>query len=313
MKPKPYSWQAWRNGGQSRMLLSALDPTLLMYQEHDWQTRQSHFFSRMRALTLHRNTIRKHNQQIAMSNDIAALVQECFPWRADYRTVGELRDLRQFILEELARARFVTKTKTANNISLQPSTLTCGHIEDVTVQETWKELLCACIEEAHNCDFDVQVATWEAPVLLEDSHSLIISISGNTDEDHYLPLVYDENSWANQLYSQDSWPDLQMCVSFYYKANVGMQKYPHVRATPIPFHCTDSFWNSVHKLCQPQLRRLLVKAIAKRVYGILDSRLGDEPLGNIRRFRVTDCWRVHYRQFDNRIVLDEFGPHDIGL
>ena len=296
------------------MLLSVLDPALLMYQQQHWRTRGSHFFSRVKALVLHRNTIRKHNQRIAISNDIAAQVQQCFPWRDDYRNIGELRDLRQFILEELARARFITRTKKADGISLQPRNLTCEHIEETTVLNAWKELLWACAEEATNSEFDVQVATWENPVLLGDSHSLIVSVSDNTrSEDHYLPLVWDENSWANQLNSQDTWPDLQRCVEFYFNANVGMQRYPQVRLNPIPFEWTDSFWKSVDDLCQPRMRRLLVKAIAKKVHGILDSNLGDESLGSIRRFRVTGFWRVHYRQLSNKIVLEEFGEHDMGL
>ena len=296
------------------MLLSVLDPALLLYQQQHWRTRQHHFFSRIYALVLHRDTIREHNQRIAMSNDVAALVYQCFPWKDEYRTIGELRDLRQFILEELVRAHFVTITKKADGISLQPSNLTCRHVENVAVLDTWKELLCACVEEAANSKFDVQVATWETPVLLEDSQSLVVSVrSNNVVEDHCLPLVWDEYSWANQLHYEDSWPDLQRCVEYYFKVNVGLQRYPRVRVNPIPFEWTDSFWNSVENLCQPQMRHLLVKAIAKRVYGMLDSSLRDEPLGPIRRFRVTSFWRVHYRQLSNRILLEEFGEHDMGL
>ena len=296
------------------MLLSALDPALLIYQQHHWQSRQSHFLSRVKALVLHRSITRKHNQQIVMSDDFAALVQQCFPWSSEYRAIGELHDLRLFILQEFNKLRYITTTKRAGDISLQPSNLTCAHIEDAIVLDTWKELLCACIEQEADSDFEVQVATWETPDSLGDSRSLIVSVSDNTGgEDYYLPLVWDQDSWTNQLHSQDSWPDLQRCVESYFQANVAMQRYPYARATPIPFECTDSFWKSVENFCQPQMRRLLVKAIAKKVYGILDSRLGDEPLGRIRRFRVTSFWRVHYRQVGGRIVLDEFGEHDMGI
>ena len=153
------------------MLLSAIDPALLMYQQEHWQTRQPHFYSRIKALALHRDIVRKYNQQFAISYDIAALLQQYFPWND--KTIGELRDLRQFMLEEIGKARFITKTRGADEIALQPSNLTCEHIDVVTVIDAWKELLCACVEGETNSEFDVQVATWETPVLLTNSQSMI--------------------------------------------------------------------------------------------------------------------------------------------
>ena len=296
------------------MLLSALDPALLIYQQHHWQTRQCHVLSRLRALVLHRQTVRRYNQQFAISNDIAAQLQQCFPWSRDYRAIAELRDLRQFILEELGRARFVNKTKGTDAISLRPNDVTCAYIEDIAILDAWKELLGACLEAEVCSESDVQIATWESPGVLGSQGTLTVGITrGTAGEDHYLPLVWNEDSWARQLNAQDSWPDLQRCVEFYFKANVGMQRYSQVRSTPIPFDCTASFWKSVDQLCHPRMRRLLVKAIAKKVYGILDSKLGDEPFGQVRRFRVTNFWRVHYRQCRSGILLEQFGEHDMGM
>ena len=296
------------------MLLSALDPALLLYQQDHWQTRQSHFFSRINALVMHRNIVRRYNQQIAISNDIAALVQQFFPWKEDYKTIGELRDLRQFILEELGRAHYVDVTREADEITLQPANLTCAHIEAPSVLDAWKQLLCACAEQEANSEFDTQVATWEDPLHSVGSQSMTVTVNeGTGNEDHYLPLVWDENSWANRMNSEDSWPDLRKCVALYFQANFGMRSYPYVRPHPIEFEWTDTFWKSVEDFCQPRMRQLLVKAIAKKVYGILDSTLGDESLGAFRRFRVTSFWRVHYREFGDRIVLEEFGEHDMGL
>lgn len=296
------------------MLLSALDPALLMYQQEHWQTRQSHFFSRIKALFMHRRIVRKYNQQIAISIELAALVQQFFPWKEDYKNIGELRDLRQFLIEELGRAHYVEKTREADEITLQPANLTCEHIEALSVIDAWKQLLCACAEQEANSEFDVQVATWERPVNLVDSQSVTVSVDDGTgNEDHHLPLVWDEDSWANRMVSEESWPDLRMCVEHYFQANSGMRNYPHLRLQPIEFEWTDAFWKSVEDFCQPRMRQLLVKAIAKKVYGILDSKLHDEPLGVFRRFRVTSFWRVHYREFGSRIILEEFGEHDIGL
>ena len=296
------------------MLLSALDPALLMYQQEHWQTRQHHFFDRIRALALHRKIMRRYNQQVVVSNEIVAMVYEFFPWKKEYKEISGLHDLRQFLLEGLARACFITKTRGADDVSLQPSNVTCTHIDSVAVFDKWKELLCACVEQESLSDFDVQVATWANPSRLGDSQSLTVTASDHTGhDDYYLPLVWDEFSWANRLGSQDSWPDLQKCVELYFKANAGMQSYPHVREYPIPFEWTQAFWKSVDDLCHPGMRRLLVKAITKKVYGILDLKLRDEALGQVRRFRVTNFWRVHYSEHSDRIVLEEFGEHDMGL
>ena len=136
--------------------------------------------------------------------------------------------------------------------------------------------------------------------------------NGVDKEDHYVPLVWDENTWFSRMGSQEAWPDLQMCVEIYFRSNFGMQSHPQARQNPIPFEWTDSFWKSVDDLCQPPMRQLLVKAIVKKVYGILDSKLHDERIRNFRRFRVTDFWRVNYVERGGRIVLEEFGAHDIG-
>ena len=296
------------------MLLSAFDPALLIYQHEHWQNRQPHFFSRIKALTQHRRFIKKYNQQIAMSEEFAGFVYQSFPWNGNFKSIGELRDLRQFILEELSRVRYIAKAGEAEEVSLQPDGLTCEYVGIPTILDVWKELLCACVEGESNSEFDVQVATWETPAYPEHPPTIIVTINSATgSEDYHLPLVWDEDGWVIRLASQDSWPDLRKCVEFYFMANPGMQNYYGVRGQPIPFECTDGFWKSVDDYCQPNMRHLLVKAIAKKVYGILDASLHDEPLGQIRRFRVTTFWRVHYYELDDRLVLEEFGEHNMGL
>ena len=49
-----------------------------------------------------------------------------------------------------------------------------------------------------------------------------------------------------------------------------------------------------------------------------DGAMKDEDIarvlqGQIRRFRVTTFWRVHYYELDDRLVLEEFGEHNMGL
>ena len=60
------------------------------------------------------------------------------------------------------------------------------------------------------------------------------------------------------------------------------------------------------------MKKSLIKALTKRVYGIFTS-LGNEPFGEKYRFRVTKKMRVHYRvEEDGKLVFEEFGPHSLG-
>ena len=102
-------------------------------------------------------------------------------------------------------------------------------------------------------------------------------------------------------------------MELYWNANAAIQLLPRSTEKPIKFACTDQFRKSVDRFCTRALRQLVVKAIAKKVYGVLDSSLGDERIGHSRRLRVTDYWRVHYRASMDGIILEEFGGHDMRL
>ena len=295
------------------MLLTCLDPALLIFQQDQWKTQEADFYARTGALALHRKFVNKHDQQLAMSNKMLAMIHQCFPWNSSYKSISSLRDLRQFILIELGKARIVSSCKQADEIQLQPDDLTCMHLKMSDVMANWKELLVNCIAEELNSECDFQVATWPLPVELTGSEELTVIITcAAQKESHFLPVVYDESSWAKRLVFEDPWPDLQSCVELYFSSSAAMQRYQGVRR-PLRFECTTRFWKSVESLCRLQMRRLLVKAIAKKVYGIPGPGLRDEPFRSARRFRVNDFWRVHYRECGDKIVLEEFGRHDMGL
>ena len=101
------------------MLISALDPSLLIYQEEHWRNREAHCFDRVRALTLHRRIIRNHSQGIAMSNRLVSIVYQSFPWADNFKQFSELRDLRQFILDDLTRAHYISASE-FGEVSLEP-------------------------------------------------------------------------------------------------------------------------------------------------------------------------------------------------
>jgi hypothetical protein len=248
---------------------------------------------------------------IALSNTLAGLI-----YQKNHRIISESRDFRQFILEELQRAYYID-TEIAGEVNLQPPGIICEHVETPEVIEAWKDLLGGCVDRVVSAQFDPQIATWETDALREHSGAMVLTIHHSEAESgpqvYHLPLVWDDDSWATQLATQEWWPDLHRCVELHFRTHPAMRDFPGVREQPIPFEDTRAFQKSVDQYGKDeQLRRSLVEALTKRVYGILDASLGDEPLGRVRRFRVTRFWRVHYREEEGRIILEEFGPHSIG-
>jgi hypothetical protein len=294
------------------MLLSALDPTLLFYKLEDWQARKTHCFDRFRALVLHFRVTREYGQQIAMTGNLEGLIYQFFPWNADFKNISELRDLRNFVLNDIQRVRRID-AKVAGDIDLRPTGIVCKYVEDPGVIAAWEELLHGCIDEI-SAGFDPQIATWDTLAVRQcDSMSLTIRDSEEEIDVQYdLPLVWDRDSWATQLVKQDWWPDLQRCVELEFRTNPGIRYHSMVREQAIAFKCSKRFLDSLKRSCNSiHLQHSLIEALTKKVYGIRNAGLGDEQIGNIGRFRVTDFWRVHYRVEGGQIVLLEFGPHDM--
>ena len=295
------------------MLLSALDPALLFYKVEDWQDRKPHCFDRFRALALHFRVTREYGQKIAMSDTFDGLIWQFFPWNANFKNISELRDLRQVMFSLLQRVERIN-TKMVGALSLEPVGIVCKYVEVPEVIGAWEELLCGCVDET-GARFDPQIATWETPAVRQcQSISLtIFDPEAETDTQYNLPLVWDDDSWATQLVKQYWWPDLQRCVELEFRTNPGIRSHSMAREQQIPFECSRKFRESLDQFCNDkQLQSSLVRALTKKVHGIHNAGLGDEQIGEIRRFRVTDFWRVHYRMEGNQLVLLEFGPHDIG-
>ena len=297
------------------MFLSALDPDLLIYNYADWQNREPHCWDRFGALALHRRMSREYDQKIAISNQFCALICQSFPWGTGYRNITELRDLRQFVLEDLQKAHYL-EAQAGKNVTLQPTGIVCQHVGEAEIYEAWEALLCGCVDEGTLTEFVLQVAAWDTPTVRAHSGPMILTVhdlDSDTETRHDLPIVWNEDSWATQLSTQDWWPDLQRCVELLFRTNPGLKGYPGVRAQPIPFECSSAFSGSLNHYCTTQYLRIsFIEALTKKVYGVTDASLGDERIGTLSRFRVTRFWRVHYREESNRILLQEFGPHDIG-
>lgn len=299
------------------MLLTVLDPALLVYRYADWRVREDHCLRRFAALTLHRRMIREYGQKLAMSDGFAAVIQQCFPWNSDCQGVPELRDLRQFFFHELGRAHYV-RTLFSGKADIEPQRVVCQLVEGDDVVACWVKLVCSCVIEAAASDFQPQIGTWDTSDARATSGHVALTIvecdAGGTAIAYHVPLVWDRDTWASQLATQDWWPDLHRCVEFYFAASPDMRQYRGTRREPLKFECTAAFCKSADRHCREDqsIRRALIKALTKKVHGIQDSGLGDERFRKVRRFRVTGDFRVHYLDEDGVLVLLEFGHHDVG-
>ena len=295
------------------MQLTLMDPALLLYEMSEWRTGEAHFLSRVRALALHRHHIKKYKQQVAISDPMRSAIFRCFPMGAEFKHNSDLHDFRLFVLDDLTRARTIEGGAQAKEIVLQPDTLTCMCQEAAAATDCWKELLGNCIAGEDSTKDDIQVATWSLPIELTGLNDTSLHVTCQSSSlTRSLPLVFDEKSWAKRLDYEDYWPDLEVCVELYFRSNAAMQGYAGIKE-PIRIRCSTEFMRSVESRCQRPTRSLLVKAIAKKVYGIHDPGLHDERFKSVRRLRVDRSWRVHYQKHGDELVLLEFGHHDMGL
>lgn len=292
------------------MLISVLDAALIFYKLADWRHEEDHCFHRFEALALHSQTVQEYGQRIAMSDDLESLMYSSFPWDAASQGIGRLRDLMNFMLQDMQRAKYIVDTRVFAAIELEPAGVLCEHVEKPEIINAWEELLCSCMDAAD--PYESLIATWDTPAVCEcrsvnlTMHDLDIGSDGQYD----IPLVWDDDSWAVQLAKQDWWPDLQRCVELKFKTRY--ITHSMARKQPVPFECSSRFLRSLDQIRDDkQLQDDIVEALTKTVYGIHDTGLGYEIIRGTVRFRVTESRRVHGRMANGKLILEEFGGHRI--
>jgi len=293
------------------MLISVFDPALLFYKLADWQHEEEHCFRRFGALALHSQVIQEYGQRIAMSNALEALMYSSFPWDAASQGIGKLRDLRNFMLQDMQTAKCIVDTRVFAAIELEPAGVLCEHVEKPEIIDTWEELLCSCVAAADSCES--VVASWGTPAVCEcKSVNLTMHDPDSGPDDQYdIPLVWDVDSWATQLVEQDWWPYLQRCVELKFKTKY--IAHSMAKDQPVPFECSTRFLRSLDQIRDNKLLQDdLVEALTKTVYGIHDTGLGYEVIRGTVRFRVTESRRVHGRMENGKLILEEFGGHRMG-
>ncbi len=296
------------------MILTVIDPALLTYNCEDLNTGESYCVERLEALTVHREAIRKYNLRIAVSEIFADFILSLFPWKESGNNM--LHDLREFILVDLQRAYYVGADE-VKEVEIAPEGILCQYVECKELISAWGQVLVGCVGESSLTKCKCNIATWCCQSIVSQIDLVIVErIYSRTDKarhKYYIQLVWDEDSWANQLVNEDWWPDLALMVELTFVTNKAIRNNVKVRASPINFACSKGFWDSADKFCcDNDTRRSFIKALTKIVYGLRDKGLGLEIIKSqpgVYRFRVTGSARVHCHMESERLIIDEIGPH----
>lgn len=299
------------------MILTVIDPALLIYDCGDLNTGRSCCIERLEALTNHREVIKKYNLRIAMSNSFTDLILSLFSWKQSGNNI--LRDLREFILIDLQKADYVD-TDESIEVEISPKGVLCQYVECQDLVRAWGQILVGCVSGGNVAQCTSNITTWNCPAIVPLIELIIVApIAYQTDKarhKYFIPLVWDYDSWANQLITQDWWPDLHLMVELTFITNTAIRNHVQARVSPMNFDCSDGFWQAANNFCcDDYTRRSFVKALTKLIYGVHDKGLGLEPVQSrpgVYRFRVTRSVRVHYHMEGEKLMIDEIGPHRIG-
>lgn len=299
------------------MILAVIDPALLIYDCGDLNTGRSRCIERLEALTNHREVIKKYNLRIAVSHSFTNLILSLFPWKQSGNNM--LRDLREFILIDLQKADYVD-TDEGIEVEMSPKGVLCQYVECQDLVRAWGQILVGCVSGGNAAQCTSNIATWNCPAIVPLIELIIVAPiayqTGKARHKYLIPLVWDYDSWANQLITQDWWPDLHLMVELTFITNTAIRNHVQARASPMNFDCSDGFWQGANNFCcDDYTRRSFVEALTKLIYGVHDKGLGLEPVQSrpgVYRFRVTRSVRVHYHMVGKKLIIDEIGPHRIG-
>jgi hypothetical protein len=275
---------------------TVVNVALLVYSEDEWERQTRSALERLAALVMHREMARRHGARVLFSANLLDLLLASFPWRVGF---PGLRDVHQMLLEVAQRAEWVEPADRIDETE-PPAGLGLDHVPAGVICE----MVSILVHESREADLPF-VLSWEHP----DSRPTadVRDLDGNL---RAFPVVLTRIGWAGVCAPEATWPDLELAVEDYYLRHDGLASRSCPSGYPLPFRATTGFQESVDAVaCPTGLLAEMVKAVSKRVYGVLDRALGDEMIEGTSRFRVTRFYRIHYH-FDGRLlVLDRFGPH----
>lgn len=299
------------------MIVTAIDPALLAYDSGDFYDGRQCSLERLKALTNHRRVINEYSIRVAVSRSFMNCVLSLFPWQQCGNSV--LRDVREFILSDLERRADYLDTNESVEVGISPEGVLCQYVTCQELVCAWEQISAKHITSPDTAHSTFSVSTWDCPNIVPELELTVpptgVSQASTPSGRYRIPLVWDCDSWARLLSTQDWWPDLKRMVSLTFITNHAIRSHAGANDRPMDFQCSEAFWKSAERYCKDGYRRQsFVTALTKLLYGIHDKGLGLETVkgrSGVYRFRVTDSDRVHYHTEGPRIVIDEIGPHEI--
>jgi hypothetical protein len=276
-----------------------LDPALLLYRPDDWLQHAQHCDERMGALLEHRDNCVRFGGKIALTPEMQSLLVSNFPWDAQSR-VPQVRDLIRVIMGDLQRAEFLTPAE-ADTTSVSVTGL-CQHVDWEIVERPWKGLLGSLV----SVEATVLVATWTK---LNPAQLRVSTLTGSVRRSADLPIVWNDDGWAEQVDPMSAWPDLALCTRILVSSDAGWRTRSG-SAVAKPLRYDDAFVREAELALPSDVdRRSFFKCLAKLAFNHRDGGLGDEAVRDFRRCRITRGRRLHYRETANVITLLSVGGH----
>jgi hypothetical protein len=281
---------------------AVLDAAIVSYDEGGFAALDVETLDKLQSLVTHRGMLSDFEIPLLVTPEFIARLMEAFPWSTS-QLHPETRDCFRFLTEDLARARYldpIVPAPPAGNWEF------CHGVAP-DLEEAWRSLLGAAAENCELSSGRCLVGSW-GDACAEGETSLVV---GDVIRTYSCASSRDE--WYPWLSDIDWWPDVQRWVRIVFGADDSLRHHEMARDEPMAFVLEDGFIEAVEThQAHVQHRDALIRALTKRVYGILDHGLGDEQFQHHRRMRVTAYWRIHYRVDSGTIVFEEYGPHSMG-
>ena len=176
------------------MFFTLLDPSLLFYEQEEWEEKKNNFCQRLEVLGLHVEMIKKYDQKVATTIEFSELITTSFPWNAI--KIPEVYDLRRYIFDNLPKYfEYISVKNKLVNIEQEEEVL-FKYVKNKKVIKEWLFLLFSCINSKSFIVVKSQIATRHVNSFSNNKvHFSINDTETEKKEICVFPIVWNEASW----------------------------------------------------------------------------------------------------------------------
>lgn len=291
-----------------------VDPSLVVYSDAEVLAGGGALDLRIESLLVHRDMRRKFGIGVVASREFLREVLMRFSWSLPTDRAPLLRDVRTFVLSELQRATLLPSDDLGPPVC---SNLPRGYLlpKEDTLRDAFLRLAFAMGMSAQSIGVGCAIGSQVGDGPGFDARSCLrVRCPDTSPGEHPVPLVADKSSWYRFLRGFSWWPDIPRCVEVYANSEPGFLVARRSLREPRAFVLSRRFCNAAAaRVKSADLQNGVIEALAKRIYGIVDAGLRDEPFEGGRRMRLSGGWRIHYHVEGARLLFDDVGPHSLGL